>query len=218
MIPIRGLYALCDNSTNPRRSHREIAEALLRGGARILQLRMKGEPDRARVLGAARDILDLKDRYEFLFILNDFAELAGELGVDGVHIGRDDPSIAETRRCVGADRLVGYSSHSLQEALEAQSQGADYVAFGAIYPTRNKGPGHPIQGLEKLSTVVKTLRVPVVAIGGIGRENFKQVLATGVAAVAMIGAMAGAEDIESETKHFVNQYSSLPIRGVNDNF
>lgn len=205
MVSIRGLYALCDNSLNPQRSHREIAEALLRGGARILQLRMKGASDLAHVRQTAQDILALKSRHDFIFILNDFPELASELEVDGVHVGRDDPSIEATRRRVGANRLVGYSSHSLQEALEAQSQGADYVAFGAIYPTANKGPGHPIQGLKKLSEVVAALRVPVVAIGGIGRENFKQVLATGVAAVAMIGAMAGTQNIEAATRWFAEQ-------------
>ena len=209
MAAIQGIYALCDNSLSPRLDHRDLAERLLKGGVPILQLRMKGEKDLGQVRAAASAILAFKKRFDFIFILNDFVELAAELPVDGIHLGQDDMAIAEARRRLGAERLIGYSSHSLEEALAAERQGADYVALGAIFPTASKGPGHPVQGTETLRQVVAALQVPVVAIGGIGRENFSQVVATGAGAVAMIGALTQAPDITAEAKWFVEAFQRL---------
>ncbi len=206
---IVGIYGICDNSPAPEKSHRDIAERLLQGGIKILQLRMKGETDLAKVRLAAESILGLKRDFDFTFILNDFVELAAELGIDGVHLGKDDESLEVARRRLGTDRLIGYSSHSLPEALEAQAKGADYVAFGAIFPTALKGPGHPVQGTAKLRDLVRQIKIPVVAIGGINRTNIREVKATGVAAVAMIGALAGAPDPVAEARWF-EQYWRAP--------
>ncbi|MDL1873437.1 thiamine phosphate synthase [Deltaproteobacteria bacterium PRO3] len=206
MREIRGIYALCDTSLNPRLSHLELARQLVAGGVPILQLRMKGETDLGKVREVALQILALKRERDFTFLLNDFVALAAELPVDGIHVGQDDLSIAEARKILGPNRLIGYSSHSLEEALAAEAAGADYVALGAIFPTATKGPGHPVQGLETLRRVVAALRAPVIAIGGINRENLSQVLATGVAAVAMIGALSLAPDIAAEARWFVDQF------------
>ncbi|MCE9624362.1 MAG: thiamine phosphate synthase [Deltaproteobacteria bacterium] len=209
MKAIRGIYALCDNSLDPGIDHLYLAEQLLAGGVTILQLRMKGEKDIHRVRETAQAILDLKSQYDFCFILNDFVKLASELPVDGVHIGQDDGTIAEARKVLGKGRLIGYSSHSPEEALRAQEAGADYVALGAVFPTATKGPGHPVQGIATLKKVVESLEVPVVAIGGIHRENFSQVVATGVAAVAMIGALTLAPRIAEEARWFVQEFHRL---------
>ncbi|KAB2841588.1 thiamine phosphate synthase [bacterium] len=206
MREIRGIYALCDTSLNPRLTHLELARRLVAGGVPILQLRMKGETDLSKVREVARGILELKRERDFTFLLNDFVELAAELPVDGVHVGQDDLSIPEARKLLGPGRLIGYSSHSLEEARAAEAAGADYVALGAIFPTATKGPGHPVQGLDKLKAVVAALRAPVVAIGGIKRENFSEVIATGVAAVAMIGALSLAPDIAAEARWFVDEF------------
>lgn len=209
MRKIRGVYALCDTSLNPGISHLELAQQLVQGGVPILQLRMKGETDLDKVRSTALAILELKKRRDFLFILNDFAELATELPVDGLHVGQDDLSVVEARKLLGPDRLIGYSSHSLEEAMAAETAGADYVALGAIFPTSTKGPGHPIQGIETLRQVVAGLKVPVVAIGGIGRKNFASVLETGADAAAMIGALSLAPDIEAEARWFVEEFQRL---------
>ena len=209
MAAIQGIYALCDNSLNPGLEHRDLAERLLAGGVPILQLRMKGEKDLGQVRAAAEAILSFKRRFDFLFILNDFVELAAELPVDGIHLGQDDMAIAEARRRLGPGRLIGYSSHSLEEALAAERQGADYVALGAIFPTSSKGPGHPVQGTKTLQQVVAALKVPLVAIGGIVRENFPQVVAAGAEAVAMIGALTQAPDITAEARWFVESFQRL---------
>ncbi len=209
MRRLEGIYALCDNSLSPHRDHLDLAKALLAGGAPILQLRMKGEKDLAKVRKTAQAILELKADYDFIFLLNDFVELGRELPVDGVHVGQDDMAVEKARELLGPAKLVGYSAHSLEEALAAEKSGADYVALGAIYPTATKGPGHPVQGIAKLKEVVAALSVPLVAIGGINRSNFAAVLETGAAMAAMIGALTTAPDVAAETRWFVEGFRRL---------
>ncbi len=206
MNRLRGIYALCDTTLNPNISHRDLAEKLVRGGVKILQLRMKGEQDPDRVRRVALAIQGLKKNFSFSFILNDFVEIAQEIGADGIHLGKDDMTIAQTRKIVGPGMLIGYSSHSYQEALDAEAVGADYVALGAVFPTATKGPGHPVVGIRMLREVVTRINVPVVAIGGINRENFSEVAATGVDAIAMIGALTMAKDITEETRWFLKEF------------
>lgn len=206
MHPISGIYGLCDTTFCPQESHESLAQKLLAGGVRIVQLRMKGETNLAKVRNVAEGILRLKQEFDFTFILNDFVELGLELGVDGLHVGQDDLPLEQVREMAGPDYLIGYSSHSLEEAAAAEKQGAGYVALGAIYPTPTKGPGHPVVGVETLRQVVRRLRVPVVAIGGIVPENFQEVLSTGVPSVAMISALAGAPDITGAARWFVDQF------------
>ncbi|MBL7684664.1 MAG: thiamine phosphate synthase [Deltaproteobacteria bacterium] len=206
---IKGLYALCDNSFSLQYSHIELARLLLQGGAPILQLRMKGEKDKGRIRAITEEILEEKKNFNFIFILNDFIEVAAQLKVDGLHIGREDGVIQKARDQIGPDKIIGYSSHSLTEALEAQHLGADYVALGAIYPTKTKGPEHPIQGLEILQKAVEQVQIPLVAIGGIQQNNIIDVLKTGVSCIAMITALTQAQDVTLATRNFVNTIDSF---------
>lgn len=194
-MTIRGLYTIAEDE--------EIAHQLLKGGARIIQLRDKR---RVRFWEKAKQIASFKKEFSFLFIVNDDVAAAAEFG-DGVHVGADDPSIEECRKILGPSKLIGYSSHSLEEAIEAERRGADYVAFGAIFPSPSKGPGHPVQGIERLKEVVDRLKIPVVAIGGIDRSNVVSVIRTGVDACAMISALTGGRQTSSvaeETGYFAN--------------
>lgn len=202
---ISGLYAIVDSGVSAGQDLVRLARDYLEGGLKILQLRDKtGAADR---LSVAKRIAAFKAEFDFLFIVNDDLEVAKAVNADGIHVGKDDPSPEECRRVLGPGKIVGYSSHALEEAVAAESRGADYVAFGAIYPTATKGPGHPVQGLEKLRRVVASVRIPVVAIGGIGRANIKDVLATGVHSVAMISALAESEDRAEEVRHFCRFFS-----------
>ena len=191
---LQGLYAIVDAGVSLQLSLPQLALDYLKGGVKLIQLRdkkRKSSPEAyQKFCETAFQIKQFKKDFPFQFILNDDLEMALEAGADGIHIGKDDISIEECRQKLGPQKIIGYSSHSLEEALEAESRGADIVAFGAIFPTTTKGPGHPVQGTEKLKKVVESLCVPVVAIGGIGRDNIKEVLSTGVALVAMISALA----------------------------
>lgn len=203
---IQGLYAICDTGFSPQFSHLELARLLLKGGVSLLQLRMKGEKDPEKIRKIAAEILEEKKNHSFTFIINDDVEAATALRVDGIHVGQDDLPIPEVRKRIGPDKIIGYSSHSLEEAQRAEKEGADYVAFGAIFPTKTKGPGHPVQGLEKLRQMVRAISVPVVAIGGITKENIGSVLETGAPAVAMITALSQAPNVVEAAKGFMEKF------------
>ena len=202
---MKGLYAIIDRSVSPVPLI-DLAKEYFEGGTRVVQLRdkkrLESAHSRESFWKTAKQIVALKQQYSFLFIVNDDLEAVREVRADGIHVGKDDPSIQECRQFLGREKLIGYSSHSLEEAIEAEKNGADYVAFGAIFPTPTKGPGHPVQGIEKLREVVKAVSIPVVAIGGIDRGNIKEVLSTGVASVAMISALAKAKDRVTEARFF----------------
>lgn len=206
---IRGLYAIVDTTFLPSMSHEELAGRLLIGGCKILQLRIKS-PDAGnwdqKAFDIGRKIMAFKNKYDFTFIMNDYVDVAAELKVDGIHAGSGDMPIKEIRKRVGSETIIGYSSHSIREALKAERAGADYVAFGAIFPSRSKGPGHPVQGTEQLKRLVSRLSVPVVAIGGINRSNIDGVLLTGVQSVAMITALTEAKDIVEEARWYIDKF------------
>jgi len=208
---IKGPYAIVDNTYCPQTDHVALAHLFLKGGARLLQLRMKGERDLKKITRTVSAIMEFKKAYDFTFIVNDHAAVAREIGADGEHGGADDLPIQEARVLLGKGFLIGYSAHSIEEALEAERRGADYVAFGAIFPTRTKPVGHPVQGLEKLRELVKKTAIPVVAIGGIHRKNLHQVLETGVASVAMIGALTQAQDVTEEVKWYCQAIKSFSL-------
>jgi len=212
-MSIRGLYAIADPAWNPHDSLCELARDFLEGGASVVQLRMK-KPDDAdpswesRVEVEAKSIAALKADYDFTFIVNDYVDVALRVGADGVHVGENDMPVDEVKKRVPEGMIVGYSSHSLSEAREAVAKGADYVAFGAIFPTPTKGPGHPVQGTDALKELAASVDVPVVAIGGIVRDNVDLVIEAGADAVAMITGLSRAPSIVEEARWYVKKLSS----------
>lgn len=203
-VTISGLYAIADSSWNPCGSLALLTKKFLDGGCQIVQLRMK-ERKQEDILTEAKAIAAFKGKYNFQFIINDHADIATEVGADGVHVGEHDTSVCELRRRYGNRLIIGYSSHFIDEAKKAEGDGADYVAFGAIFPTKTKRLGYPVQGAMKLAQLIQTMHIPVVAIGGIGRDNVAQVIKAGASAVAAITALSQADDIEAEVRWFVKK-------------
>lgn len=203
MSKIQGLYTIADNSFSPQWSCFQLAEQFLEGGARIVQLRMK--QNREGMLEVAQKIAALKKQFDFLLIINDWPDIALKVGADGVHVGANDMPVREVKR-MRSNLIIGYSTHDLEEAVRACEAGADYVAFGAIFPTQTKGPDHPVQGVMRLKELVETIAVPVVAIGGINRANIDAVLATQVQSVAMITALTQSANIVEEVKWFQKKF------------
>jgi len=211
---ISGLYAIADYHYNPLPTLTGLIRKYLEGGCRLIQLRVKPNVDGAcgakhaaqeEISGIANQIMKFKKEWDFTFIINDHVNIAATVGADGVHVGANDPPVSEIKKIYGSKLLVGYSSHSLEEAKRAEADGADYIAFGAIFPTATKGPDHPIQGIEKLREVVNAIGKPIVAIGGIKRQNLSQIIDSGASAAAMITALTQADDISSETKWYVEK-------------
>jgi len=181
---LAGLYALVKAP--------EEARAAVAGGARVVQVRIKGAPA-GEILDAARRIVGLA-RDRALVIVNDRADLALLSGADGVHLGDEDLPVPEARRLLGPDRLVGRTCRTLEEARAAIREGADHVGFGPIFASRTKPLGIPVRGLDALREVAGALGAPVVAISGIDLSNVAEVARAGAACAAVVDAIFGAGD------------------------
>lgn len=170
-------------------SHAAQVAALVEGGARLIQLRDKNSSPR-EFYAAAKEALHVARSSGALLIINDRVDIALALGADGVHLGQDDLPPAAARRILGDHALIGYSTHNVEQAVDASRTGASYLAIGPIFPTSSKNNPDPVIGLEGLRRVRKlTAPLPLVAIGGINHENAKEVIAAGADAVAVIGAL-----------------------------
>ena len=194
------LYAIVDFGYVAESDVGKVTAALLSGGADVIQLRAKGIA-LTTVSSAAEKILPLCKAAGIPFILNDYPEMAAALGADGVHIGQDDGAIAEVRKIVGEDMLVGRSTHSLAQAMTALQEGADYIGFGPLFPTPTK-KGRPAIGLGEISEMEAEVgkHLPAFCIGGIKPENLHQVLEAGARRVVVVSHLLLAVQKESETR------------------
>ena len=184
-----GLYLVTDERLDWE-ARRAVVEQALLAGTRLVQLRDKDALGGA-LLREATDLADLCHAHGALLIVNDRADVAVAAGADGVHVGQDDLPLAAARLVVGPDLPVGVSASTVEEAEAADAEGADYLGFGAMFPTATKLDAE-YAGLAMLSDVKRRLRVPVVAIGGITRDNLPAVLAAGPDLVAVVSAVFGA--------------------------
>ena len=162
----------------------------IEGGVDLVQFRDKVSPDPI-LLGRIRDLLDVTEGTGVPLIINDRPDLCVLTGASGVHLGQDDMPVPEARGIIGKGRVIGKSTHSLDQAARADAEGVDYVAIGPVFPTASKGEPLEGIGLDVLEEVVAAVRAPVVAIGGITKDNIEQVLATGARRVAVIGGILG---------------------------
>ncbi len=192
-MALQRVYPILDTTTL---THFELdlvttAEAMLEGGARILQLRHKGVYSRAIYSHAAR-IAELCRAAGARFVINDRADIAMLTGA-GLHVGQHDLAPADARRLLGPDALIGYSTHNPEQLAEAAGEPVDYLALGPIFATRSKENPDPVLGLEGLRDAAPRVRLPLVAIGGITRENAEAAFAAGAASVAVIGDLIPAK-------------------------
>ena len=192
------LYAVTDRAWVGRQSLYEQGESALRGGATMVQLREK-QLDAEGIFREARELAHLCKQYGVPFILNDNVDLALACGADGVHVGQDDLAAAEARRKLGPDKIVGVSAHNVAEALAAVRDGADYLGSGAVFGSTTKTNVHTLP-LETLQDICRAVDIPVVAIGGITKDNLLQLAGTGIDGVALVSAIFAAPDIEAECR------------------
>ncbi|MFZ5560365.1 MAG: thiamine phosphate synthase [Pseudomonadota bacterium] len=203
MTPLRGLYAITDATLLAGRLLLAV-EAALQGGATIVQYRDKSG-DRICRHAEATALLELCRRYDIPLLINDDVELAAAIGADGVHLGRSDAALASARRRLGPDAIIGATCHgSLEFAGEAAAQGANYVAFGAVYPSATK-PGAARAPLEILQQA-RRFGLSVVAIGGISPDNAAPVIAAGADCIAVISDLWQARDIAARARAFATLF------------
>ncbi len=182
---VRGLYGIVDTSLVPAGRVAAVAEQLIEGGVKILQLRAKGLAG-GEFLALARTLKALALKNRVLFIVNDRVDIAMAVGAAGVHLGQDDIPVHEARALLGERFIIGLSTHNLREAELAEGSTADYVSFGPIFTTSTKKNAEPPLGLKALGKGRTLVRKPLVAIGGITEESLPSVIGRGVDGVAII--------------------------------
>jgi len=197
------LYAVTDRAWVGRQTLPQQVEAALKGGATCVQLREKHLDD-ADMLAEAKTISALCRAYHVPFILNDNVPLAKLCGADGVHVGQDDLSAAETRRLLGPDKIIGVSAQTVEQAILAEQRGADYLGVGAVFHTGSKADAEDVSH-ETLTAICNAVKIPVIAIGGITRDNVTELSGSGICGIAVISAIFAQKDIVSATKDLKEQ-------------
>jgi thiamine-phosphate pyrophosphorylase len=187
------LYGIVDLSYVEKSDAARVAEAMIKGGVDLIQLRGK-EQSIDELVDLAAELHELTARSRTPLIVNDHAEVASEVPVEGVHVGQDDDSIEVARRKAGRAVVVGKSTHSLEQACAAQREGADYIGFGPIFATPTKPNYAPI-GLSDIKRVHEKVSLPIFCIGGIKIDNLAQVISAGARRAATVSGLLKAPDI-----------------------
>jgi thiamine-phosphate pyrophosphorylase len=205
MSRLRGLYAIADTACLDETRLIGAVEQAIAGGTRVVQYRDK-KNDVAIRLRQTRALSRLCRERDVIFLVNDDVMLARESDADGVHLGRDDPPLAEARARLGGDKLIGVSCYNeLARATAAEVAGADYVAFGSFFPSRTK-PRAVRARPELLRRARDTLHIPVVAIGGITPENGAELVAAGADLLAAIDGVFAQPDIRAATQRYAELF------------
>ena len=200
-FPEHGLYAITQTDNKSGDTIINEVEAAIRGGAVIVQYRDKNPTD---ALFLAIELVKICHHHKVPLIINDDVELAASAGADGVHIGKEDGAIAHARKRLGTDAIIGVSCYNfVEQALDAQRQGATYVAFGRFYPSSSKPLAAPAK-IETLQQAKLALKIPIVAIGGILPENSAELLAAGADLLAVIGGL-----FDSQPERSARAYQGL---------
>ena len=189
------LYAVTDRHWLNGRTLVDVVKESLDGGVTMIQLREKSL-DEGKFLEEAKELQALCRERHVPFIVNDNVDIAKAMDADGVHVGQDDMAALDVRAKLGPDKLIGVSAHTVEEALLAEKQGADYLGVGAVFPTSSKSDVGEMS-YETLKAICKAVSIPVVAIGGISGENVGKLAGSGICGVAVISAIYAAKDVEA---------------------
>lgn len=188
------LYAVTDRTWLKGRTLCQVVEEALKGGVTCVQLREK-ELDRAAFCAEARALLPLCRQYGVPLIINDDVDVALEVDADGVHLGQDDLDLPHARRRLGPDKLIGVSAHNVEEATLAQEQGADYLGVGAVFGSSTKQDANALPP-GMLQKVCAAVDLPVVAIGGVNKDNLPRLAGSGIAGAAIVSGIFAQENVE----------------------
>ena len=192
------LYAVTDRHWLKDDTLENQVEKALQGGATFLQLREKSLDDDI-FLAEAKEIQKLCKKYQVPFVINDNVDIALAIDADGVHVGQSDMEALDVRKRLGPDKIIGVSAQNVQQALLAQKHGADYLGVGAVFPTGSKDDAEDVS-FETLKAICQAVDIPVIAIGGITKENVSELKGSGICGIAVISAIFAQKDIKAATK------------------
>lgn len=193
------LYVVTDRPLARGRPLEEVVRAAIAGGATVIQLREK-EIDTRRFIELGRRLLAITREAGLPLIINDRVDVALAVDADGVHVGQEDMPAAIARRLLGPDKLLGVTVSNVEEAHQAQIDGADYLGTNAVFATPTKTDTGPPMGLEGLRQIAEAIPLPIVGIGGVNANNAADVIRAGAAGVAVVSAVVAAEDVEAAAR------------------
>lgn len=202
------LHVITDFFFQQRWSHAELAEFAIRGGADTIQFRQKHGSERDW-LSQADELAAVTRQSGTAFIINDGIAIALAVGASGVHLGQGDLPVRIARQLLGSRATIGATATTLSQAQRAERDGADYIGFGPVYPTRSKGNPASVKGLSGLKEVSAGVSIPVIAIGGIKPENVRSALQAGAHGVAIMTALSLSSDPMEKARHFVSLINSF---------
>ncbi len=206
------IYPVTCMELSEGRSDIEFLECIIAGGAKIVQLREK-KITKKELFSLARDFKKRCDEAGVLLIINDHLDVALALDADGVHLGRDDFPIEEAR-LLAPEIIIGASTHSRDQALDAAQKGADYFNIGPIYPTKTKEHASDILGPDAIPVFSEGLKIPFTVMGGIKKENLGPVIEVGARKIAVVTAITKAPDMESATRGLIEAIRNSPGKTV----
>ena len=192
------LYAVTDRYWLGTRTLPEVVRESLDGGVTFVQLREKHLDD-AHFLEEAKQLKKLCLEYHVPFVINDNVEIAIEMDADGVHVGQSDMEASDVRAKLGPDKIIGVSAQTVEQAVLAEKHGADYLGVGAVFPTNSKDDATDVP-FDTLKAICEAVSIPVIAIGGITKENVKALSGSGICGIAAISAIYGQKDIKEAVK------------------
>lgn len=202
------LYAVTDRHWLNGRTLYSVVKESLDGGVTFLQLREK-ELDEVHFLEEAKELQQLCREYQVPFIVNDNVDIAISMDADGVHVGQSDMEAGDVRAKLGPDKIIGVSAQTVEQAVLAEKNGADYLGVGAVFPTGSKDDADDVS-YETLKAICEAVSIPVIAIGGITQENVKELAGSGICGIAVISAIyaqqdirKASEDLKKETQRMV---------------
>lgn len=201
------VYAVTDRAWTGEKSLMEQVKEALEGGITFLQLREK-KLSKEAFLQEAKEMKQLAEKYKVPFVINDNIEIAQKSGADGVHVGQDDMPVEEVRKILGEDKIIGVSAHNVEEALKAQKGGADYLGVGAVCQTATKSDASVVS-MEEMKKICESVSIPVVAIGGIHKDNLLMLENTGVDGIAVVSAIFAAKDIKEAARELFAKVSKI---------
>ena len=191
------LYAVTDRYWLGKRTLHDVVKESLDGGVTFVQLREK-HLDQAHFLEEAKDLKMLCKAYNVPFVINDNVDIALEMDADGVHVGQSDMEAGDVRAKLGPDKIIGVSAQTVEQAVLAEKRGADYLGVGAVFPTNSKDDATDVS-YETLKAICQAVSIPVIAIGGITKDNVEELSGSGICGIAVISASYGQKNIKDAT-------------------
>lgn len=191
------LYLVTDRVVIKRGSFLDAVECALKGGVNIVQLREKGR-NGEEIIAVAKELKELTKHYNVPLIINDSPRIARLSGADGVHLGITDGEVREAREFLGNNAIIGGSARTVERAMLLENQGADYLGVGAVFGTSTKADAKTIN-TDILSEICHAVNIPVVAIGGVNKDNIIRLKGTGASGIAVVSAIMGSDDVQRAT-------------------